>query len=113
MIRQGITEIEHIPCLGTKVEHIRAVFKGFNTLELPDARGGVIFGAMQYTRLHALVSFVQDKQRCGQNVNPVDFTAPIMESSLVMEMNIALVASSKNKQTEATDLASYCSSTRT
>ena len=30
-----------------------------------------------------------------------------------MEMNIALVASSKNKQTEATDLASYCSSTRT
>ena len=81
VIRQGITEIDHIPCLGTKVEHIRDVFKGFNTL--PDARGGVIFGAMQYTRLHALVSFVQDKQRRGQPINPVDFTAPVMESYIM------------------------------
>ena len=64
--------------LGSSVQTIRNTFKHFNSLT--DARGGTNFGAIHYTRIHALTEYVQDRQwRHGQVPDAAGFTNAVME----------------------------------
>ena len=84
IIRQGVTELEELPMLGNQVSDLRDLLGGFN--RMTDARGGTIFGAAQYTRLHASILFVKDKVRRGQPVNYVDFTPAVMAEYAELSM---------------------------
>ena len=55
-----MTDIEDVRMLGTSVESIQEMLKHFNSLS--DARGGTNFGAIHYTRIHALTEYVHDNQ---------------------------------------------------
>ena len=81
VLRQGVQEIGDLTMLGTSVDNVRSIFKGFNTLT--DARGGVNFGAIHYTRVFALVSFAKDKKRRGQDIVAADFTAQVVEEYIL------------------------------
>ena len=74
-----MTDIEDVRMLGTSVESIREIFKHFNRLS--DARGGTNFGAIHYTRIHALMEYVCDQQ-CHHNQVPdaAGFTDAVMRS---------------------------------
>ena len=64
--------------LGSSVQTIRDTFKHFNSLT--DAHGGTNFGAIHYTRIHALKEYVQDRQRCHGHVpDAAGFTNAVME----------------------------------
>ena len=76
VLRQGVQEIGDLTMLGSSVDDVRSIFKGFNNLA--DARGGVNFGAIHYTRVFALVSFAKDKKRRGQDIIAADFTDEVM-----------------------------------
>ena len=63
--------------LRTLVENIRDTFKHFNALA--DARGGTNFGAINYTRIHALTEYVCDQQQQhGQVPDATGFTNAVM-----------------------------------
>ena len=85
VIRQGITSLEDLPMLGAKVADLRDLLGGFN--RMTDARGGTIFGAAQYTRLHAAILFVKDKMRRGQPVVHTDFTDQVMKDFAEMSVD--------------------------
>ena len=55
------------------------MFKHFNSLS--DARGGTNFGAIHYTRIHALTEYVHDRQRHHNQVpDAAGFTNTVMRS---------------------------------
>ena len=78
VLRQGVTCIEDVRMLGSSIQTIFDTFKHFNSLT--DARGGTNFGAIHYTRIHALTEYIQDRQRRhGQVPDAAGFTNAVME----------------------------------
>ena len=78
VLRQGVTCIEEVRMLGSSVQTIRDTFNHFNSLT--DAGGGTNFGAIHYTRIHALTEYVRDGQRRhGQVPDVAGFTNAVME----------------------------------
>ena len=87
VLRQDVTKLEDLPMLGSKVSDIRDTFKAFNTL--PVNKGGTNFGAAHYTRLHALITFVQDQQRRGRTVLAGDFNEQLLDD--IIQKNLQYV----------------------
>ena len=77
VLRQGVQKIGNITMLGSSVEDIRSIFKGFDTLT--ETRGRVNFGAIHYTCIFLLVLFTKDKRCRDQEIDADDFTQDIME----------------------------------
>ena len=77
IVRQGITRLNQIHMLGRTFKDVRELLKSWTTL--PRTRGGVIFGAVQYTNLYALIYWVQDKKRRGLDPLAFNFTPQILE----------------------------------
>ena len=76
VLQQGVTCIVDVRMLGSSVQTIRDTFKHFNSLT--DARGGTNFGAIHYTRIHALTEYVRDRQR--RNGQVPDAAGSLMRS---------------------------------
>ena len=72
-----MTDITDVRMLRTLVENIWDTFKHFNALA--DDRGGTNFGAIHYTRIHALTEYVPDQQQWhGQVLDATGFTNAVM-----------------------------------
>ena len=78
VLRQGVVEIADMKLLGTSIEKVQNTLKHFNSLT--EARGGVNFGALHYTRIFALAEYARDRtRRQGQQPDAVGFTQEVMD----------------------------------
>ena len=77
VLRQRVTSIVDVRMLGSTMETICDNFKHLNSLT--ETCGGTNFGTIHYTRIHALLEYVCDRQgQHGQLPEPAGFTDAVM-----------------------------------
>ena len=95
VLHQSVQEIRDLKLLGSSVDDVCSIFKGFNNLT--EVRGGVNFGVIHYTRVFALVSFTKDKKHHGQDIVAAEFLGKVIS-------NYISKAEAKKKDDGAADL---------